>query len=144
MNKIRFLSRLYSLMFSSCLYFLSCSIRVMFFFSPDKTQHSQETDIHAPSGIRTHHPSKRAAADPRLRQVFSQQNYIFRVYHKLMCPSWLQWTFLKAYSKGNVLYSVYPTGRYCTFHSNIFLLTQLLSWIYRTHFEYYAYSKLFS
>ena len=33
---------------------------------PDNTQHSQETDIHAPCGIRTHNPSKRAAADPRL------------------------------------------------------------------------------
>jgi hypothetical protein len=34
---------------------------------PDNTQHSQETDIHAPGGIRTRKPSKRAAADPRLR-----------------------------------------------------------------------------
>jgi hypothetical protein len=34
---------------------------------PDNTQHSQETDIHAPGGIRTHDPSKRAAADPLLR-----------------------------------------------------------------------------
>jgi hypothetical protein len=31
------------------------------------TQHSLETDIHAPCGIRTHNPSKRAVADPRLR-----------------------------------------------------------------------------
>ena len=34
---------------------------------PDNTQHSQETDIHAPCGIRTRNPSKRAAADPSLR-----------------------------------------------------------------------------
>ena len=34
---------------------------------PDNTQHSQETDIHAPGEIRTHNPSKRAAADQRLR-----------------------------------------------------------------------------
>jgi hypothetical protein len=34
---------------------------------PDNTQHSQETDIHAPGGIRTCNPSKRAAADPLLR-----------------------------------------------------------------------------
>jgi hypothetical protein len=33
----------------------------------DNIQHSQQTDIHAPGGIRTHNPSKRAAADPRLR-----------------------------------------------------------------------------
>jgi hypothetical protein len=34
---------------------------------PDNTQHSQQTDIHAPGEIRTHNPSKPAAADPRLR-----------------------------------------------------------------------------
>ena len=30
-------------------------------------QHSHETDIHAPGGIRTHNPGKRVAADPHLR-----------------------------------------------------------------------------
>jgi hypothetical protein len=34
---------------------------------PDNTQHSQEADIYAHDGIRTHNPSKRAAVDPRLR-----------------------------------------------------------------------------
>ena len=34
---------------------------------PNNTQHSQETDIHVPGGIRTRNPSKRAAANPRLR-----------------------------------------------------------------------------
>ena len=34
---------------------------------PDNTQHSHETDIHAPGGIRNRNPNKRAAADPRLR-----------------------------------------------------------------------------
>ena len=34
---------------------------------PDNTQHSQQTDIHAPGGIRTHDLSRRAAVDPRLR-----------------------------------------------------------------------------
>jgi len=34
---------------------------------PDNTQHPEETNIHAPGGIRIHNPSKRAAADPRLR-----------------------------------------------------------------------------
>jgi len=34
---------------------------------PDNTQHSQQTNIHAPCGIRTHDISKRAAADLRLR-----------------------------------------------------------------------------
>jgi hypothetical protein len=35
---------------------------------PAYTQHSQETDIHAPGGIQTRNPSKWAATDPRLRQ----------------------------------------------------------------------------
>ena len=34
---------------------------------PDNTQHSQQTNIHAPGGIRTHDPSRRAAVDLRLR-----------------------------------------------------------------------------
>ena len=34
---------------------------------PDNTQHSQQTDINAAGGIRTHNLSSRAAADLRLR-----------------------------------------------------------------------------
>ena len=34
---------------------------------PDNTQHSQQTNIHAPGGIRTHDLSRRATADLRLR-----------------------------------------------------------------------------
>jgi len=34
---------------------------------PDGTQHSQDTDVNAPGGIRTCNPSKRAATDRRLR-----------------------------------------------------------------------------
>ena len=33
---------------------------------PDSTLHSQETDMHIPSGIRTRNPRKRAAADPQI------------------------------------------------------------------------------
>jgi hypothetical protein len=50
---------------------------------PDNnTQHSQETDIHALCGIRTHNPSKRAAADPRLRPHghWDRPNYILITY----------------------------------------------------------------
>ena len=34
---------------------------------PDNTQHSQQTNIHAPGGIRTHNLSRRAAKELRLR-----------------------------------------------------------------------------
>jgi hypothetical protein len=33
----------------------------------DKTQHSQQTNIHALGGIRAHNPSRQAVADLRLR-----------------------------------------------------------------------------
>ena len=33
----------------------------------DNTQHLQKAVIHAPVEVRIHNPSKRAAADPRLR-----------------------------------------------------------------------------
>ena len=34
---------------------------------PDNTQHSKQTNIHAPGGIRTHNLSRQTVADPRLR-----------------------------------------------------------------------------
>jgi len=34
---------------------------------PDNTQHTQQTNIHAPGGIRTHNLSRRAAANLLLR-----------------------------------------------------------------------------
>jgi hypothetical protein len=53
---------------------------------PDNTQHSQETDIHAPAGIRTHNASKRTDVDPRLRPRCywgRQPMYIYRLGIKL-------------------------------------------------------------
>jgi len=43
---------------------------------PSNTQNSQETGIHAPSGIRTHDPRKRETPDPRLikRRHWGQAN----------------------------------------------------------------------
>jgi hypothetical protein len=35
---------------------------------PDRTQHSQQTDIHGPGGIRTRNPSKTKAAEPHIRR----------------------------------------------------------------------------
>jgi hypothetical protein len=34
---------------------------------PDNIQNSQETNIHAPGGIRTRNPAMQAVAEPRLR-----------------------------------------------------------------------------
>ena len=51
---------------------------------PDNTQNSQETNNHAPGGIRTHNPSKRAAADPRLRPRghWDRQNVLYNTNNK--------------------------------------------------------------
>jgi hypothetical protein len=47
---------------------------------PDSAQHSQEPDIHVPSGIWTHNPSKLVAEDPRLRPC----GHWNRLPHKLL------------------------------------------------------------
>jgi len=47
---------------------------------PDKTQHSQETDILGTDGIRTLNRSKRAAVDPRLRPCGHSRIYCLRMY----------------------------------------------------------------
>jgi hypothetical protein len=44
-------------------------------------KHSQETGIHAPGGTRTRNPSKRTAADPRLRP--RSHRGLFELYGKL-------------------------------------------------------------
>jgi hypothetical protein len=46
--------------------------------TPDKTQHLQETDLHAPGGIRTRNPRKRSVADPNLR---SRLQLLFEKFH---------------------------------------------------------------
>jgi len=51
---------------------------------PDNTQDSKKTAIYAPGGILTHNPSKRAAADPRLRQHDHWDRLIIEyILHKL-------------------------------------------------------------
>jgi hypothetical protein len=43
---------------------------------PDNTQHSQETDIHALGGIRTHNFNKRVVIEPCLRNMGHCQAYL--------------------------------------------------------------------
>jgi hypothetical protein len=45
-----------------------------------KTQQTEETNIHAVSGIRTHNPSSLAAADVRLSSVIGIGTYLLRTY----------------------------------------------------------------
>ena len=49
------------------------------------TQHSQETYIHAPGGIRNHNPSKRAATDPRHRSRGHSGRLQEYYFYKLWC-----------------------------------------------------------
>jgi hypothetical protein len=58
---------------------------------PDDTQHSQETNIHTPGGIRTQNSSKQAAEDPCLRprghwdrQLLNMQSVITYKKYKLI------------------------------------------------------------
>jgi len=44
---------------------------------PDNTQHSQQTNIHASGGIRTHNRSRRAAADLRLDRAATGTGNLF-------------------------------------------------------------------
>ena len=52
---------------------------------PDITQHSQQTDIHVPGGIRIHTPSRRAVADLRLRprDHWDRWPLVFRLLYSL-------------------------------------------------------------
>jgi len=54
---------------------------------PDNTQHSQQTDTHAPGVIRTHNPSERPATDPRL--------WPHRIYKYSLLFLLRQWTITK-------------------------------------------------
>jgi hypothetical protein len=45
---------------------------------PDNTQHSQETDIHAPGGIRNHNLIKLVAADLRIRSLCHGEFSLFK------------------------------------------------------------------
>jgi hypothetical protein len=47
---------------------------------PDNTQHSQQTDRHAPDGIVTHSLSRRVAADPRLSTPGCWDHYRLLMY----------------------------------------------------------------
>ena len=54
---------------------------------PDNTQHSHETNIHAPGGIRTHNLSRRKAEDLRLWSRGHRDRLMFRVTPSKMLPS---------------------------------------------------------
>ena len=65
---------------------------------PDHTQHSQQTYIHAPGGIRTHNLSRRAAVDPCLRprghcdrQLTFQLSLFSCIPSSLIYPSCIFW-----------------------------------------------------
>jgi len=45
-------------------------------FLRDNTQHSQDTDIHAPGGIRPQNPKKREAVESRLKTRGHRVRYL--------------------------------------------------------------------
>ena len=54
---------------------------------PDNTQHSQQTDIHAPGGIQTHNLSRHVATDLclRPRSHWNRQQYYWHPLYNLGC-----------------------------------------------------------
>ena len=77
---------------------------------PDNPQHSQQKDIHAPGGIRTHNLGRRTAADLRLRpRGHRDGQYVYNTQTK--CTYTIQYTplplnvsALSAPSSGRMLY----------------------------------------
>jgi len=57
---------------------------------PDNTQHSQQTNIHAHGGIRTHDLSRRAAADQRLRPCGKWDRRIIMYYCETISTPWFR------------------------------------------------------
>ena len=68
---------------------------------PDNTQHLQQTNIHAPGGIRTHNPGRRAAADLRLRPR-GHWEWCLLVYLNLLCQL-LKYCYLE---KINIIFEI--------------------------------------
>ena len=65
---------------------------------PDNTQHSQQTNFHAPGGIRTHDRSRRAAVDLRLRPRGYWDRHVEDDYwNKLREKSAFCWSLLRKY-----------------------------------------------
>ena len=62
---------------------------------PDNTQHPQQTDIHDPVCIRTHIPSKLAAADPRLRPRGPWDRQEFVIVFMYLDPEYMVLSILK-------------------------------------------------
>jgi len=55
---------------------------------PDNTEHSQQTDIHAPHRIQAHNLSKRAAADPHRQRGY--QDRLLGILDSLKtCKAWV-------------------------------------------------------
>jgi hypothetical protein len=61
----------------------------------DNTQYAQETDIHAPGGIRTRNPSKRAAALPRLRPRGHWGSLSEYILHEILLTGKVSWKTLQ-------------------------------------------------
>jgi hypothetical protein len=63
---------------------------------PDNTQHSQQTDIHVPGGIRTCNTSKQSAIDQRLRPRghWDRRSLIFvRSEDRSICRYFVAWQY---------------------------------------------------
>jgi hypothetical protein len=72
------------------------------------TQHSQQTNIHALGGIRILSPSRRAAADPRLRPHGQWDRQCFPLWHKMFSLILID-VFMLLTLKHDVTVAIIPT-----------------------------------
>jgi len=68
-------------------------------FLPDIKQHSQETGFHTTGGNGTRHPSKRAAADRRLRPRDHRDRPLWRLVEEVISADGEVWLDLSAVMK---------------------------------------------
>ena len=76
---------------------------------PDNTQHSKQTNIHAPGGIRTHNLSRRAAEDLRLRPRGHWNRRYFKTYNTYTRVNFIQTPkFIRTSSHDSLYHAVPP------------------------------------
>ena len=115
---------------------------------PDNTQHSQQTNIHAPGGIRTHDLSRRAAADLHLRQRGHWDRQLTGLCPVNICygdgknnisienravwllEDWCLW----------ILQYVYNTA--CAYYNSLQYSMRILQYVYNTACAYYNTSTI--
>jgi hypothetical protein len=96
------------------------------------TQHSQQTDTHAPGEIRTHNPSKRAAADLRFRSLGHWDWPTWNYWRQNM---YIFYTFLKTELSSSILMHSSLQNITSIYYGYILMFRQLYGWSYTCRYD---------